>query len=102
MQITYDVLWLSEYYQSREIDFEFWKINNEINKNLYIWVLIVLLNNKNKISFIFFRALQIPVSDYTYDDCRIISKAHQLHIPRASTIVEAHKLRNKLGYVIET
>lgn len=48
----------------------------------------------------FFRALQIPVSDYTYDDCRIISKAHQLNIPRASTIVEAHKLRNKLGYVV--
>lgn len=44
-------------------------------------------------------ALQIPVSDYTYDDCRIISKAHQLHIPNASIIVEAHKLRNKLGLV---
>ncbi|KAK9309301.1 hypothetical protein QLX08_001039 [Tetragonisca angustula] len=44
-------------------------------------------------------ALQIPVSDYTYDDCRIISRAHQLNIPRASTIVEAHKLRNKLGLV---
>ncbi|KOX77452.1 1-acylglycerophosphocholine O-acyltransferase 1 [Melipona quadrifasciata] len=43
-------------------------------------------------------ALQIPVSDYTYDDCRIISRAHQLNIPRASIIVEAHKLRNKLGH----
>lgn len=52
--------------------------------------------------YLFFRALQIPVSDYTYDDCRIISKAHQLNIPRASIIVEAHKLRNKLGYVVET
>lgn len=48
-----------------------------------------------------FRALKIPVSDYTYDDCRIISKAHQLHIPHASTIIEAHKLRNKLGLVLE-
>ncbi|KAJ8683791.1 hypothetical protein QAD02_019583 [Eretmocerus hayati] len=45
--------------------------------------------------------LGIPVSDYTYDDCRIISKAHQLHIPNASTIVEAHKLRFKLGLLKE-
>lgn len=44
-------------------------------------------------------ALQIPVSDYTYDDCRIITKAHQLHIPHASSLVEAHKLRYKLGLI---
>lgn len=53
----------------------------------------------NNVRRLMAEALQIPVSDYTYDDCRIISKAHQLHIPRASTIVEAHKLRNKLGLV---
>ncbi|XP_054012367.1 lysophosphatidylcholine acyltransferase isoform X2 [Hylaeus anthracinus] len=53
----------------------------------------------NNVRRLMAEALQIPVSDYTYDDCRIISKAHQLHIPRASIIVEAHKLRNKLGLV---
>ncbi|XP_076750673.1 lysophosphatidylcholine acyltransferase isoform X1 [Xylocopa sonorina] len=53
----------------------------------------------NNVRRLMAEALQIPVSDYTYDDCRIISKAHQLHMPRASTIVEAHKLRNKLGLV---
>ncbi|KAG8041156.1 hypothetical protein G9C98_002144 [Cotesia typhae] len=42
-------------------------------------------------------ALEIPVSDYTYDDCRIINKAHMLHLPHAAGIVEAHKLRCKLG-----
>ncbi|XP_015186885.1 PREDICTED: 1-acylglycerophosphocholine O-acyltransferase 1 isoform X2 [Polistes dominula] len=51
----------------------------------------------NNVRRIMAEALKIPVSDYTYDDCRIISKAHQLHIPHASTIIEAHKLRNKLG-----
>ncbi|XP_026673102.1 lysophosphatidylcholine acyltransferase isoform X2 [Ceratina calcarata] len=51
----------------------------------------------NNVRRLMAEALQIPVSDYTYDDCRIITKAHQLHIPRASIIVEAHKLRNKLG-----
>ncbi|XP_033352987.1 lysophosphatidylcholine acyltransferase isoform X2 [Bombus vosnesenskii] len=53
----------------------------------------------NNVRRLMAEALQIPVSDYTYDDCRIISKAHQLNIPRASIIVEAHKLRNKLGLV---
>ncbi|XP_076620755.1 lysophosphatidylcholine acyltransferase isoform X2 [Colletes latitarsis] len=53
----------------------------------------------NNVRRLMAEALQIPVSDYTYDDCRIITKAHQLLIPRASIIVEAHKLRNKLGLV---
>lgn len=51
----------------------------------------------NNVRRLMAEALNIPVSDYTYDDCRIITKAHQLHIPHASTIIEAHKLRNKLG-----
>ncbi|OXU27771.1 hypothetical protein TSAR_009520 [Trichomalopsis sarcophagae] len=55
----------------------------------------------NNVRRLMAEALQIPVSDYTYDDCRIISKAHQLHIPNASTIVEAHKLRFKLGLLKE-
>ncbi|XP_078048998.1 lysophosphatidylcholine acyltransferase [Augochlora pura] len=53
----------------------------------------------NNVRRLMAEALQIPVSDYTYDDCRIISKAHQLHMPHASILVEAHKLRNKLGLV---
>ncbi|XP_066591509.1 lysophosphatidylcholine acyltransferase isoform X2 [Prorops nasuta] len=53
----------------------------------------------NNVRRLMAEALKIPVSDYTYDDCRIISKAHQLHIPHAPTIVEAHKLRSKLGLV---
>ncbi|KAG7187842.1 hypothetical protein KM043_016878 [Ampulex compressa] len=53
----------------------------------------------NNVRRLMAEALEIPVSDYTYDDCRIIRKAHQLHIPHASTIVEAHKLRCKLGLV---
>ncbi|XP_011504965.1 PREDICTED: 1-acylglycerophosphocholine O-acyltransferase 1 isoform X2 [Ceratosolen solmsi marchali] len=55
----------------------------------------------NNVRRLMAEALKIPVSDYTYDDCRIISKAHQLHIPNASGIVEAHKLRFKLGLVKE-
>lgn len=51
----------------------------------------------NNVRRLMAEALKIPVSDYTYDDCRIITKAHSLHLPHASGIVEAHKLRYKLG-----
>ncbi|XP_058801176.1 lysophosphatidylcholine acyltransferase isoform X2 [Phymastichus coffea] len=50
----------------------------------------------NNVRRLMAEALKIPVSDYTYDDCRIINKAHQLHIPNAAAIIEAHKLRLKL------
>ncbi|CAG5088080.1 Similar to LPCAT: Lysophosphatidylcholine acyltransferase (Drosophila melanogaster) [Cotesia congregata] len=51
----------------------------------------------NNVRRLMAEALEIPVSDYTYDDCRIINKAHMLHLPYAAVIVEAHKLRCKLG-----
>ncbi|XP_071644360.1 lysophosphatidylcholine acyltransferase isoform X3 [Temnothorax longispinosus] len=53
----------------------------------------------NNVRRLMAEALKIPVSDYTYDDCRIIRKAHQLHLPHASNIVKSHKLRYKLGLV---
>ncbi|XP_043287349.1 lysophosphatidylcholine acyltransferase isoform X1 [Venturia canescens] len=51
----------------------------------------------NNVRRVMAEALQIPVSDYTYDDCRIISKAHTMHLPHASSIIKTHKLRHKLG-----
>ena len=57
-----------------------------------LWRLIIII-------IIVLRALQISVSDYTYDDCRMISKAHGFYPPHASCIVEAHKLRYKLGSI---
>ncbi|CAL1689464.1 unnamed protein product [Lasius platythorax] len=53
----------------------------------------------NNVRRLMAEALKIPVSDYTYDDCRIIRKAHQLHLAHASSIVKTHKLRYKLGLV---
>ncbi|XP_011301245.1 1-acylglycerophosphocholine O-acyltransferase 1 isoform X1 [Fopius arisanus] len=51
----------------------------------------------NNVRRLMAEALELPVSNYTYDDCRIISKAHSLHLPHASNIVDVHKLRHKLG-----
>jgi hypothetical protein len=44
-----------------------------------------------------YRALGIPVSDYTYADCLLINKAQQLNIPSASDLIKVQKLRNKFG-----
>ncbi|XP_044735228.1 lysophosphatidylcholine acyltransferase isoform X2 [Chrysoperla carnea] len=43
------------------------------------------------------KALGIPVSDYTYDDCRVITRAKQMNLPWAAGLVEAQKFRQKLG-----
>lgn len=43
------------------------------------------------------RALGVPVSDYTYDDCRLMTRAKRLHLPHAPTLPEVHKLRHRLG-----
>ncbi|XP_014225661.1 lysophosphatidylcholine acyltransferase [Trichogramma pretiosum] len=55
----------------------------------------------NNVRRLMAKTLGVPVSDYTYDDCKVISKAQHLHIPHASTIVELYKLRSKLGLLKE-
>lgn len=42
-------------------------------------------------------ALGVPVADYSYDDCRLMSKAAQNNLPYESGLVEVQKLRAKLG-----
>lgn len=52
--------------------------------------------------FVFFfsycRALGVPVLDYTYDDCKLMTKAKEMNLPCATQLVEVRKLRHKLGY----
>lgn len=42
-------------------------------------------------------ALGIPVTDYSYDDCRLMTKAAQKNLPYERGLVEVQKLRSKLG-----
>lgn len=51
----------------------------------------------NNVRNVMARALGIPVSDYTYDDCRLMTKAKQMNLPHATDLVEVQKLRHKLG-----
>ncbi|KAJ8302798.1 hypothetical protein KUTeg_019194 [Tegillarca granosa] len=43
------------------------------------------------------RALEVPVTDHTYDDCRLMEKAAELDLPMGAGLVEFHKLNKKLG-----
>ncbi|KPJ10145.1 1-acylglycerophosphocholine O-acyltransferase 1 [Papilio machaon] len=43
------------------------------------------------------RALGVPVLDYTYDDCRLIARAKQLHIPGGASAREVGEARHQLG-----
>ncbi|XP_013172670.1 PREDICTED: 1-acylglycerophosphocholine O-acyltransferase 1 isoform X1 [Papilio xuthus] len=43
------------------------------------------------------RALGVPVLDYTYDDCRLIARAKQLHIPGGAAAREVAEARQQLG-----
>lgn len=39
----------------------------------------------------------MPVSNYTYDDCRLMTRAKQMNLPFAGHLIEMQKLRNTLG-----
>lgn len=45
------------------------------------------------------RALGVPVVDYSYSDCKMMTKAKEMHLPFANHLVEVRKLRKKLGLV---
>lgn len=47
-----------------------------------------------------FRALGLPTSDLTYDDCKLMNRARQMNLPHFDDIVEIEKLRQKIGYGI--
>lgn len=48
---------------------------------------------------LFCRALNVPTSDYSYNDCKLMSKARQLNIPHVTEIVEIQRLRQHIGCV---
>ena len=51
----------------------------------------------NKGRYSHFRALGVPITDHTYDDCRLMMAAQRLNLPMEVGIVEFHKLHKKLG-----
>lgn len=48
------------------------------------------------------RALGVPVTDYTYDDCRLMSKARSKNLPCETGLVEVSKIMHQLGINMST
>ncbi|XP_064610351.1 lysophosphatidylcholine acyltransferase 1-like [Liolophura sinensis] len=48
------------------------------------------------------RCLGVPVTDHTYDDCRLMQRAAINKLPMASGLVEFYKLHQKLGLDFDT
>nr|CAH7755259.1 unnamed protein product [Callosobruchus chinensis] len=51
----------------------------------------------NNVRAVMAKALGIPVTDYTYNDCKLMKKAKEMNLPFAPSLVEVRKLRNRLG-----
>lgn len=41
----------------------------------------------------------MPVSDYTFNDCKLMTRAKRFNIPQAAHIVEIDAHRRTLGYL---
>uniref|UniRef100_A0A1Y1N7U0 Phospholipid/glycerol acyltransferase domain-containing protein n=1 Tax=Photinus pyralis TaxID=7054 RepID=A0A1Y1N7U0_PHOPY len=52
----------------------------------------------NNVRNVMAKALGVPVLDYTYDDCRLMTRAKEMNLPHANSLVEIQKLRRRLGY----
>uniref|UniRef100_A0AAR5P3Y2 EF-hand domain-containing protein n=1 Tax=Dendroctonus ponderosae TaxID=77166 RepID=A0AAR5P3Y2_DENPD len=51
----------------------------------------------NNVRAIMAKALGIPVVDYSYSDCKMMTRAKEMNVPFATSLVEVRKLRKSLG-----
>ncbi|KAL1516731.1 hypothetical protein ABEB36_000599 [Hypothenemus hampei] len=51
----------------------------------------------NNVRAVMAKSLGVPVVDYTYSDCKMMTKAKEMKLPFANSLVEVRKLRKKLG-----
>ncbi|ESO91104.1 hypothetical protein LOTGIDRAFT_217653 [Lottia gigantea] len=55
----------------------------------------------NNVRNVMAKCLKIPITDHTYDDCRLMMKAARLNLPMATGLIEFQKLNKKLGLSLE-
>ncbi|KAH9509527.1 Lysophosphatidylcholine acyltransferase 2 [Bulinus truncatus] len=55
----------------------------------------------NNVREVMARCLQCPITDHTYDDCRLMNEAEKMKLPPNAAIVEFEKLHTKLGVTYE-
>lgn len=45
----------------------------------------------------FTRALNLPISDYSFEDCKLMDYAYKCKLSFATSIADISRLRNKIG-----
>ncbi|XP_071057495.1 lysophosphatidylcholine acyltransferase 2 isoform X2 [Onthophagus taurus] len=86
------LLWLTltQVYSSCEIEFlPVYYPNEEEKRDPKLYA--------NNVRAVMAKALGIPVLDYTYDDCKLITRAKEMNLPNANCLLEVQKIRHKLG-----
>nr|XP_022344069.1 lysophosphatidylcholine acyltransferase 2-like isoform X2 [Crassostrea virginica] len=89
---AFALLWytLCQFYTSVEIEFlPVYTPSEEEKKNAALFA----SNVRAKMA----EALGVPVTDHSYDDCRLMQKAAKLKLPKSAGLVEFMKLNKKLG-----
>ncbi|XP_068906492.1 lysophosphatidylcholine acyltransferase isoform X3 [Tenebrio molitor] len=51
----------------------------------------------NNVRAVMAKALGVPVSDYTYGDCKLMARAKEMNLPNATSLVEIQKIRHRLN-----
>ncbi|XP_063925658.1 lysophosphatidylcholine acyltransferase isoform X1 [Zophobas morio] len=51
----------------------------------------------NNVRAVMAKALGVPVSDYTYGDCKLMARAKEMNLPNSTSLVEVQKLRHRLS-----
>ncbi|XP_044270507.1 lysophosphatidylcholine acyltransferase isoform X2 [Tribolium madens] len=51
----------------------------------------------NNVRAVMAKALGVPVSDYTYGDCKLMARAKEMNLPNSTSLVEVQKMRHRLN-----
>uniref|UniRef100_A0A8D9BGW5 Lysophosphatidylcholine acyltransferase n=1 Tax=Cacopsylla melanoneura TaxID=428564 RepID=A0A8D9BGW5_9HEMI len=51
----------------------------------------------NNVRALMASALGVPTSDYSYEDCQLVTRARQLNLPTSSLLMQTQRLRSRLG-----
>ncbi|XP_050300293.1 lysophosphatidylcholine acyltransferase isoform X1 [Anthonomus grandis grandis] len=88
------LLWLTLTQPSSHCEVEFLPVyypNDEEKRNPKLFA--------NNVRAVMAKALGVPVVDYSYSDCKMMTKAKEMNLPFANHLVEVRKLRRKLGLI---
>ncbi|XP_033124679.1 lysophosphatidylcholine acyltransferase 2-like isoform X2 [Anneissia japonica] len=85
-------LWLTFCNWNNELEVEFlpvYKPNDEEKKDAKLFA--------RNVRDVIAKAMDIPVTDHTFEDCRLMMEASKIGLPMEAGIVEFHKIMVKLG-----